>query len=341
MPFKRDALLTAVRVRGKRCAAVPEEKWPTGKRRNPALQKRPVSVDQPRTNEQLSSRSRRQKQKSLEDESPLERLPAEVLQQVFEYSANIELPLVSRELAAKLSKSNHLQQQLTTRILSVVLGHPSASAKELASATRLLNSKFMTWEFFTTWLKAQVISTGLVNVPEGPWDAASATEAWLALQPPLALLPPKKLLSSPFNQEKVRFLEVLGRNIDDLAGLDASYGELGHECLFIAVRDAQQELVSLLLSMGLAPSTELLRVAVTESDCNKDIVRLLVSAAGDGHRQLPSESERSADIVDLLDPVLWAWADEARRRGDKKGEWLLGHLKRAQRRRNSDHTAPR
>lgn len=283
-------------------------------------------------------RPRKRKRKMLEDESPLERLPAEVLQQVFEYSANVGLPLVSRETASKLSKSNYLQHQLTVQLLKPVFGNSSATSKELSDATRLLNSKFMTFEFFTKWLQAYALWMDTVEDSEEPWSNSQVRDVWLALQPSSALLPPKKLLSSPFNQEKAQFLEVLSHHVQDLAGMDAAYGELAHVGLVAAVRQSHREMVQLLLSMGLTASTEMLRVAVTESGCDREIVRMLIDKSENDRRDpnmdegRPAEIGSSPDAVDLLDPVLWSWADEARRRGNKKGGWLMELLKEAQQR---------
>ena len=112
MAHSKEDALTPIRIRGKR-RGMPAEKWHYGKRRNPELQKRPTPLERttpPGTALRISSTRRRRDTA----ESPLERLPSEVTQIIFEYSANIELPLTSRALALTLSKSQHLQLESIT-----------------------------------------------------------------------------------------------------------------------------------------------------------------------------------------------------------------------------------
>jgi hypothetical protein len=118
----------------------------------------------------------------------------------------------------------------------------------------------------------------------------------------------------PFSSEKVDFLSIFAEHVDDIPNRDAAHGELAYEGLMSAVQQKQLDVVRLFLIMGLSRSTELLRVAVAEAGCDEHLVRLLADSPD----------------VDLLDPLLWAWAEKARTNGDEKGDWLIGFLREAQ-----------
>lgn len=316
--------LTPLRIRGKRRGA-PSEKWNAGKRRRPELQKRQTSVDITKADESRSAKLRLRKSRQSDNDSPLETLPVEVLQEIFEYAGNVDLAVVSRQLAAKLSKSHHLQYGLTTRLLEPVLDSADGSepsAAELHAATRLLDSRFMTWRFFTTWLRRQT-NVALTDTSD---DEPNWNELWTALRPDPALLPPRKLFLPPFTTEKVSFMSLLLQNVNDITLLDASYGEIAYEGLVAAIQSDMPDLVFLFLGVGLNSDTELLRTAV-EAGCNQEIVQMLIDS--DAARQ--RAAGRSKGEVDLLDPAIWAWAEHARKHGNDRGEWLISYLQARQR----------
>lgn len=270
------------------------------------------------------------------EQSPLEELPAEVVQLIFEYSKNIALPLVSRQLAVKLSHSSHLQLQLASLLLSPVLGCPDQAPvpQDLINATRLLNSRFMSWDFFREWLQSSPQVSALLSEIHDHNMTSNMAELWSALRPAPGLLPPRKLLLPPFTDDKTSLLGVLAPHVKDINMLDSAYGELAFEGLAAAVEQGAAGAVSLLLSMGLRSSTELLRNAVADAGCDENIVRILIAPCSGGAEHdhgIPSSAETSAvgSDVDLLDPVLWAWAEKAKTRGDAKGEWLMGILRDA------------
>ncbi|EME89093.1 uncharacterized protein MYCFIDRAFT_76460 [Pseudocercospora fijiensis CIRAD86] len=181
-------------------------------------------------------------------DSPLEALPAEVLQEIFDYAANVDLAVVSRQMASKLSKSRHLQIELTSRLLVPVLNrNGTASSADLAAATRLLNSRFMTWDFFKNWLKTYSTNLSPISLTDSDsyWQ-----RVWAALYPEPELLPPKKLFLRPFTEPKLAFLRTVAQNITDLHALDAAYGEHAQEGLTQAVTDGNAQFVSFLLGMG-------------------------------------------------------------------------------------------
>ncbi|KAF2173121.1 hypothetical protein M409DRAFT_49609 [Zasmidium cellare ATCC 36951] len=342
--------LTPIRIRGKR-RGTPAEKWHYGKRRNPQLQKRRTPLDQTMSGTTPATSPTRPRKRRRRDtaESPLERLPAEVTQIIFEYSANIELPLTSRALALTLSKSQHLQHQLTTETLQPVLGNTATPTKaELCRATRLLNSRFVTWPFFRAWLRSHVAAHSQPSGDSGESsdDLDHAIRLWASLGPSPSLLPPKKLLDpvNGFTQECCTLLAVLAHSVRDLPRKDPAYGELAYEGLIKAIKTEHEDVVSLMLRMGVVASTETLRMAVTEGGCNEDIVRMLLYRPSRNQQThlSSSRSETEGDgegTLDLLDPEIWAWAEEAQKQGSRrKGEWLVAELRYAQQRRSESET---
>lgn len=282
-----------------------------------------------------SSTSRKRKRRAIDAETPMEKLPAEILQQIFSYSANIDLPIVSRQLAFKLSQSQHLEHHLTSRLLRPVLGHPTTNptASALTAATRLLNSRFVTWDFFAQWLRNQPEASAAEDASPSDASEVDLGRLWASMGPAPNLLLPKKLLLPPFTTEKIQFLRVLAQNIQDVAALDASYGAVAYEGLVAAVRAGQPEVVSIFLSMGIEGDTELLRIAVAEAGCNKRIVEMLVSQSTRSLDSSQQTGRRTAsESVDLLDPVVWTWTEKASGVGDGKDEWLVSLLKNAQQR---------
>lgn len=318
--------LTPLRIRGKR-RGTPAEKWKTGRRRKPELQKRPCSFEHG-TNSAGTPSVRPRKQRPVQQVSPLEDLPAEILQAIFDYAGNIDLPVVSRPLAAKLSNSQHLQTELTNRLLAPVLNvaTDTSSAKDRRAATRLLNSRFMTWQFFKSWLSRFSAASAPNRAPEDTEESSWAF-VWSSLHPSRALLPPKKLLLPPFSEDKVSFLSTLLNGTTEIADLDPSYGELAYDCLVAAIHGGNTDVVDLLLKAGLKSSTELLRIAVADAGCNQDIVQMLVSA---GTASRP-RATASKSAIDLLDQDLWSWAEQARQQGNVRGPWLISYLQDLQR----------
>lgn len=351
MIHRKEDTLTPVRIRGKR-RGTPAEKWHYGKRRKPELQKRltPLEDTTSATDQATSPMLPRKRMRTDIRDTPLERLPAEVLQLIFEYSANIELPLTSRALASKLSKSQHLQHQLATEVLQPVLGNNTATAAktDLCRATRLLNSRFVTWRFFTLWLRSHVEAPPQPDgdAGDGPDELANAIRSWASLGPSPSLLPPKKLLDpvNGFTQETCNLLAVLAYGVQYLPQQDPAYGEVAYEGLLKAIKETREDAVALLLELGVVPSTETLRVAVTEGGCKEAIVLMLLHQPGRNEQAFISSShfethgDGDAGAVDLLDPEIWAWAEEAQKQGSERGEWLVAELRNAQQRKGSPET---
>ena len=252
-----------------------------------------------------------------------------MIQAIFEYSANVNLPLASSRMSSQLA-SPHLYHQLTSRIMEPVLGvlRTTAIKDELADAMRLMESKFFTWSFFSGWLHDECDRLGLWDkiLNEGAVEYLDEDRhqewTWWTIKPHPSLLPPKKLLRGPFTQEKTRFLRCIVLSGGGPGFSDPIYTDLAREGLEQAVGEGVDVSAALpaFWRFGLQPDTELLRKAVLEAGCNKGVVRGLLNRVTDQYSE-PSQ-------IDFLDPALWSWADRARVKGDEKGEWLMELLKR-------------
>ncbi|KAK4569537.1 hypothetical protein LTR86_003300 [Recurvomyces mirabilis] len=314
---------TPIKVRGKR-SATRDEKWTSGKRhRNGLTIEALVSVDisdpsKPYDLAEGSGSKPRKRRRRLPHLSRLEVLPTEILQVIFDYSTNINLAFASPRLKDQL-RSQHLHSQLTSHILGAVLNRDDdhiTSDTELATATRLLGCKFMTWAFFKSWLQEQ--HAGVFRTTD------HYLTAWSELRPAQGLLPPVKLLHGPWTSERTSFLRIFSREIGDLAALSSMHHETAANGISQAVAESARDAVGTLLSMGVKPTTELLRQAVIDHGCDKDIVIALLSTSTSNHE---SARTNSSTIIDLLDAALWAWSDNARQNGDEKGDWLIRLLK--------------
>lgn len=143
--------------------------------------------------------------------------------------------------------------------------------------------------------------------------------------PSPGLLPPKKLLSPPFTEDRLLFLSVLSDGLHEIENTDAAYVETANDGLMAAVQRSNVEAAAIFFRMGLKRSTELLRIAV-ESGCEDRLVRLVLGSSD-------VDANEVDDVIDLLDPALWKWAENARAHGNSRGTWLMELLRDAQRRR--------
>ena len=320
--------MTLILIRGKR-TATKEEKWHAGKRRKTVRQASPPVPEPSSSGRTTYSQVRAPAKKSRKRVDPslsrLEQLPTEIIQSIFEYSANVDLPLASPRLASQLA-SRVLQHQLTSNILQAVIGDPHGT-HDLSEAMRLMNCKFFTWPFFKAWLHNHFDRLAL----QDEWDSSGGgdegdtrsreTWIWIKLRPPLALPPPSKLLRRPFTSDRVQHLNTMVERYHyEPERLDAVYPELVQDGLQQAVEDGAGNALYALFVLGAQVDTELLRSAVIDSGCQKCLVQKLITRAKHPRHHAPV-------IVDFLDPILWAWADKARATGDEKGSWLIEQLK--------------
>ncbi|KAF2479655.1 hypothetical protein BDY17DRAFT_304362 [Neohortaea acidophila] len=322
---------TPMRLRGKRNATA-AEKWHHGKQRHQSSTPAPLergassSLDPA----DIVSEHRRKRRRLDPELSRLEQLPTEILQAIFVESANVDLPLASPRLASQL-QSAHLHRELTSRVMERVTGSenksPYSSVTELKSASRLMNSKFFTWQFFQDWIRDEVEARKLlvhwlfadIVLPSKIQRHRERKLEWLHLRPSPRLLPPVKLLRAPFTQDKADMLECLVLDYRKLGPTPPAYAELVQDGFKQAILNNAVGTLSSFGRLGAKVDTELLRVAVCEARCNRAVVYELKLQGRKGR-------EAGHDI-DWLDPELWGWAEKACKNGDKPGLWLKDLLR--------------
>lgn len=315
--FTMPTAYTPIRIRGKRKATA-AEKWRAGRGRTVWLSKSGPSISgvvrsaiSPALLPTLpvSSRSQRRRQRQLRL-SKLEELPTEILQTIFAFSENLNLPLASFGLKKQL-ESRHIYMTFTSRVLAPLMSNRPPKPFELAAARRVLNSRYMTWSLWKAWLDEHSMSLSSRAEPASALYYKEAVGQLLHHLP----VPPPKLLRGPWTDEKVKFLNTLVLNCDSVAE-NSTDRNLALEGLGHAVAEGSLEAVQALLGLGLRPDTELLRRAVLDSGCDREIVTALMTTSGPD--------------LDLLDEAIWSWADKARRMGNVDGDWLKKQLIDAQ-----------
>ena len=329
--------MTPIRIRGKR-AASKEEKWHAGKQRRPArhglFPASECSSSGRSTSSLVRAAARKSRKRVDPDLSRLEQLPTEMLQSIFEHSANLDMPLVSPRLASQLA-SRFLHHQLASQILHQALGGQQSDGHNInnSGAMRLMNSKFFTWPFFRTWLHNEFARQKLQSEMEDAvgHDAESQEGlqrqeewTWYRLGPPATLPPPSKLLRRPFTADNVQFLRfMIGFFHAEPETLGPVYSEIVQDGLQQAVEDGVGDVLNAFFCLGAQVDPELLRKAVIDAHCEKDVVQRLISRT--------THLNNEPVDVDFLDPALWAWADKAKANGDEKGPWLIEQLQSAAR----------
>lgn len=141
---------------------------------------------------------------------------------------------------------------------------------------------------------------------------------------------PDKLLKRPFTPDKVDFLHTLlcvGR-------LDIATPALATTALHDAIRDEEYHLVWTLLTVANVDDTDvgdLLHTAIVDADCAPTMVFMIMDEwsrhARDcrGHCGHPAMWEAETD---LLDKILWNWADRQRKQKNWRGGWVETNLSR-------------
>lgn len=336
---------TPIRIRGKRSGEA-GEKWHAGKLRRHVQLRADVSRVSMSASPESKHQHRPAKRRRL-DLSALEQLPTEMVQAIFVQSGNLSLPMSSPDLVAQLS-GRRLQWELTCDALSHVISQSeenatSATSTKLADATRLLNSRFMTWSFFQSWLdhESDVRSFDISEprvLSDEPWQSRYA-DVWVTLQPSSRFTLPTKIVRGPWTHERISFLKVFSLYPDACSTpLDGIVAEVAHEGFEQAIEQQLLEVIKLLRTLQVKPDQELLRKAVVDHGCDKSIVLYLLQwfvvdiMRWNTTSAIDATSAASRPEVDFLDPMLWAWAEKAKAVGEPKGGWLtaiLRHLSNA------------
>ncbi|KAL9102864.1 MAG: hypothetical protein Q9163_002045 [Psora crenata] len=319
--------LTPVRIRGKRYTPILQNS------RSKLIRKRFASTTSTTTTQPHASPFKKSRPEASQSQPPqtpelshLERLPTELLEQIFWHCPNINLPAASLTLGQKLSS-----QSLKLQFFRLACEKRSAFAK-MAQAYGARTVP----EVQNALLRLSWVTYPLIRhvIDESPVPAFyPALVPILHLEMPVYI--PPKLLHGPWTDEKLAFLEYMvrsGGTIDRINSVDGEIAEAGFwdalrarnvsalqllsgQYMFMKRNGIHGHLAKLNFSSdwGVLPCTRHLRTAVLEEGCDRDVVGYLLDAD-------PSE-------IDRHDPAVWEWLHDRKAEGDERGNWLEERLR--------------
>ena len=271
----------------------------------------------------------------------IERLPLELLQPIF-IAADHSIALVeaSSYIATRLS-SNYIYYSTCDYFLTEVRGK---RAEQSAAQTRIFATKWLTWNFFKSWILRRFGPTGCLcdrTMDEGCFDAQwppnfeDATKMVFSRShlPRLAFVKgriPTKLLQVPWTQEKIEFLRFLlwmtSMTVDWRNPETAQMAINGRKQAMLDGNLAAVELFNHNRRLGPAANLETLRFAVLEAGCDRSIVYDTLLAA----------NMWSISGITRYSAELYEWCDSRTLHGDPKGNWLRKKLEESRVLRNRD-----
>lgn len=261
--------------------------------------------------------------------SPIERLPAEILQEIFPLThMDPNLPKASLTISRKLSDRYVLSRFCDKAFQQSVSSNTAVNYRERQERWRLQRQAFdlrwMTWDFFSWYLqrwKRRIATHPGEHLNRTQWPAMVGCR-WLRCKinsynheiPQIICPLPNKLLRGPFTEEKLSFLGCL-LNISNASVDWASRASVRLSTL--AKREAILErnleavhLLSRTRRLAKAPNLELVKFAVIQGGCDRSIVlELMIAAREWGHR-------RWGDVE------LDAWVAREAAKGNPKARWL-------------------
>ncbi|KAI4906727.1 hypothetical protein J4E90_010186 [Alternaria incomplexa] len=263
--------------------------------------------------------------------APIECLPVELLQPIFiAADHNIALIQASHHIAARLS-SEYIYNSTCDYYLTEVRGK---RAEQTAAQTFIFASRWMTWDFFKSWIVRRFEPAGCLcglTTDEGCFDAQWPPDFQDATQmvfsrshfPRLAFVKgrlPKKLFTGSLTQDKVEFLRFL-LWITAMT-VDWTNPEVAHATITArknAMLERNLEAVELFnhnRRLGRPADLDTVRFAVIEAGCDRSIVydTILVSTMWHGIKPARHCAE------------LYKWCDRQKVEGNPKGQWLWTKL---------------
>ncbi|KAF2741199.1 hypothetical protein EJ04DRAFT_117122 [Polyplosphaeria fusca] len=328
-PLKMD--LTPMRIRGKK--------------------RKPGAIVQPQSSALSStslvkrqrtsiSRQGKLKKQAIAAMPTLQGLPQELLEMVFLYSMNINLPRASPDLGRKLS-STAICIEFVMRSFFHTVDHKANITSRTDTSdpklqSELLACKFFTWSFFLNYVNkahdALVKLRGKIKANEGvlDQDAGAFEGLWpfkfmkiRYLSFAEGFLIPEKLLHGFQTDDKVNLLYVLVSFGGEIDWQGSMAGENAIQGLKQAVLDGNERAVaalSVLVGTAKRLSTDTIRHAVVQGGCDVKTLRHLLFNAQILYSNTPRE------ILNFHDPQVWQWAQH----NGEKGKLLTGLLKKAE-----------
>ncbi|QDS69910.1 hypothetical protein FKW77_001290 [Venturia effusa] len=307
-----------------------------------------------KTMERPSKRARREITKGREL-SALEKLPLELLEKILLDSLNPALPLCSRHLATQLSR-DLLKCELTMNILCRRKDELGPAERGRLLACRFFTWEFIVR--YTHWAHKQGVSIeGLDDyaflsgsernfetyhrrldehleslrddqgcipfnhriVFQEEFPPIEETLPHLAGLKNIAI--PEKILHGPWHDDAIRFLRLMVLSWCTLDWLGTSTGEVAVQGAFDAIRSRENEVLTYFFhtsTVNVPPTTEMLRTAIVDADCDLGTVYQILSGDSDSapeHR------------IDVMNDEIWHWIDAAKRKGDSRAERLTKMLR--------------
>jgi hypothetical protein len=263
--------------------------------------------------------------------SYIERLPTELIQPIFFASGlNLALALASPHIAAKLSHRAIYRAVCTKYLTRRLIHNPNHSQNQ----TRLFASKWMTWEFFKSFilhafehvgcLCGKTVKEGCFD-PQWPPDFEDATTMTFSRShwPALTFVKcriPVKLLRAPWTEGKIQFLWFLlwttSMTVDwaDPEVLEAV--RQGRKQAFLEKNLDAVQLFNHNRRLGRWPTLDLVRFAVIDAGCDRSIVYDTMAIA-----RSSGLKGGGWDCAQLDE-----WCEERIEAGDPKGGWLKTKL---------------
>ncbi len=269
----------------------------------------------------------------------LEGLPQELLEMIFFYSMNINLPRASQSLGRQLS-SHHVTMEFTMRSFFYTVDHrANIRSRQVTSDPQLqsdiLSCRFFTYPFFLAYV--QRAYNAMIRLRGKAWEKTGVTVPgvrefnslfvyrftkidYLAFAEGFHI--PEKLLHGPFTKDNASLLYVLVAFSGGIDWTGSMAGETAKTGMMQAMEENTEHAVaslSVLLGIQKAITTAMIKYAVLDCGCNINILRHLLFNAQILGRNV------SKYILDFQDPELWAWAAA----NPSKGEVLTNMLRKA------------
>ncbi|KAF1962312.1 hypothetical protein CC80DRAFT_159028 [Byssothecium circinans] len=264
--------------------------------------------------------------------SLLESFPTELIQPIFLLSGpNLALPLASPHIAAKLSE-DYIYNEICTNYLTQRGTYDRIERSK--NQTRLFAAKWMTWDFFKTWITKTYEPKGCLcgrTKEEGcfdeqwppNWEDVTTMVFSRSHLPALAWVKcrlPSKLLRGPWTKEKIEFLRfMLWMTSATVDWADEDVRRMALEGKQEAILQGNLEVVEIFnhnRRLGRAPTLTSVRFAVIEAGCNRSIVYDTMATARAWGLKGNAWNSNGLD----------AWCAERTASGDPKGAWLQTKL---------------
>ncbi|KAF2398234.1 hypothetical protein EJ06DRAFT_532593 [Trichodelitschia bisporula] len=243
----------------------------------------------------------------------IEKLPTELLQEIFLHAPEVNLPRASPILALKLQ-----HPLIYLQVCADVFEYPPPQrrfAKVEAEVVQRQAAVFaMRWmtlpllQIYVIHRSARTPCSTPISSIYDPPNRVTKTPPWLHCGIPT------RLLHGPWTADKVAFLDFLLHNLHmRLDRTDRTVAAIASQGKRDAVLERNFEVVHLLAHvrrLGRPPTRDLVRFAVIEGECDRSIVFALMVAAKDWRTSRWEDAE------------LDEWVEREEAKGNPKAAWL-------------------